>query len=105
MYQDVSKEAYFKNHQHVEILDVSFKPLKKVLKKLIFHTFWLDMCKFMRIRIQLKNLYADSDADPDFNLMWMLIRMWTHFTIMMLILADPYPDPQLCCIQDNQSKV
>jgi hypothetical protein len=36
--------------------------------RLIFHTFRLDICKLMRIRfrIQLINVEADPDADPDF---------------------------------------
>jgi hypothetical protein len=77
------------------------KPLEKCSNRLIFHTFWLDMCKFMRIQIQLINFDADPDADldPDFNLMRMLIPMWSQVTIMMWIFAELYPDPQHCCIQ------
>jgi hypothetical protein len=49
-------------------LDPSFKKKVRTLEKcynmLIFHTFWLDIYKLMRIRfrIQLVNI----DADPDF---------------------------------------
>jgi hypothetical protein len=41
------------------------KRLKKGLNRLISHTFWLDICKLMRIRIQLINLDEDPDANPD----------------------------------------
>jgi hypothetical protein len=42
----------------------------------------------MRVRIHLENF----DADPDYYLMRMLIRMRFQITKMMRILADP--DPQ-----------
>ncbi len=59
----------------------------------IFHAFWLDISKFMRIRIQLINFDADPNADPDpeFYLMRMRIRMRIKVTTMMRILADPDP--------------
>ncbi len=67
---------------------------------LILKTFWLDICKLMRTRIQFRiqliNFDADpgADPDPDFYSMWMRIRMRTQ-VIKMRILADPdpYPDP------------
>ncbi len=62
--------------------------MKKCKKRLIFHTFWLDICKLIRIRIHLIHL----DGDPDFYLMRTLIRTRFQVTKMMRILPDT--DPQ-----------
>ncbi len=49
----------------------SSNPWKSAKRGLhIFHTFWLDICKLMRIRI-----WINFDADPVFYLMRMRIRM------------------------------
>jgi hypothetical protein len=65
------------------------KPLKKCENRLIFHTFWRDICKLMLIRIRFR-IQLFIDANPDFYLM----RMWIQVTKMLLIIADP--DPQHC---------
>jgi len=60
----------------------------------MFHKFWLDICKFIQIRIQLLNFDADPDPDghpdPDFYLMGM--RMRIQVTKIIRIVVDP--DPQ-----------
>jgi hypothetical protein len=69
--------------------DTSFKkmlkPLKKCINRLI-PTFWLDICKLMRIRMRFRNQLINLDADPDFYLI--------QVTKMMQILADSDPDPR-----------
>ncbi len=76
--------------------DPSFKKRLKLLKKcqnrLMFYTFWLDICKLMRIRFRIQLINFDADPDPDFYLMRTRIRMRLQVTKMMRILADP--DPQ-----------
>jgi hypothetical protein len=57
---------------------------------LIFHTFWLDICKLIRIRILFQIQLINFDADPDFYFMLMRIQG----AKMMRILADS--DPQHC---------
>jgi hypothetical protein len=47
---------------------------KKCSKRLIFHTFWLVICKFMRIRFRIQ-LNTDADPNPDFYLMRMRIQV------------------------------
>jgi hypothetical protein len=87
--------------------DHSFKKkaqtLEKGLNRLIFHIFWLDICKLMRMRIrfriQLRNF--DPDPDPDFYLMRMRIWMRNQAIKMMLIFA--VPDPQHCWAQNLQN--
>jgi hypothetical protein len=70
--------------------------LKSDLKnRLIFHAFWLDICKLMRIRIrfliQIINFDADPYADPDYYLMLELIRVRIQVSKMMLHnTADSY---------------
>jgi hypothetical protein len=63
-----------------------------MLNMLIFYTFWLDICKLMRIRIRIwiriQLINFDADPDSDFYLM----RMRIQVTKMMRILADR--DPQ-----------
>ncbi len=48
--------------------DPSFKKqaqsLKTCYKRLIFHKFWLDICKLMQMRIQVTNMMRIL-ADPD----------------------------------------
>ncbi len=41
------------------------KPLKKCLNRLIFHTFWLDICKLIRIRFRIQLITFDVDPDAD----------------------------------------
>ncbi len=65
------------------------KPLKKCLNRRIFHTFWLDTCKLMRIRIRFRIQLINFYADPDF-----MTRMRIQVTKVMRILADLDPDPQ-----------
>jgi hypothetical protein len=48
------------------------KNLEKVLNRL--RTFWLVICKLMRIRIQLITFHADPDPDPTFHLIRIQIR-------------------------------
>jgi hypothetical protein len=57
-------------HVDVDGVDLDADP-DSTCYRLIFHTFWLDIYKLMRIRIQLINF----DADPDFYLMRMRIRI------------------------------
>ncbi len=63
----------------------------KIQFRLILHTFWLDICRLIRIWIPLINF----DADPDFYLMRIRIQVTKMMRIqvpkMMRILADPYP--------------
>jgi hypothetical protein len=87
--------------------DHSFKKkaqtLEKGLNRLIFHIFWLDICKLMRMRIRfrIQLINFDADPDPDFYLMRMRIWMRIQVTKMMLIFA--VPDPQHCWAQNLQN--
>ena len=63
-------------------LSLQIKAQKKCSNRLIFHTFWLVICKFMRIRFGIQL----------FTLMQMRIRMRIQVTN---IVADPNPDPRV----------
>jgi hypothetical protein len=65
--------------------------LEKGLNRLIFHTFWLDICKLMRTRIRFRIQLINYDADPDPVFYMTLMRI--QVTKMMRILADPDADP------------
>jgi hypothetical protein len=68
--------------------DPSFKKRHKYLKKrqirLIFNTFWLDICKLIRIRFRIQLINFD----------WMRIWMQIQVTKILRILHDADPDPQ-----------
>jgi hypothetical protein len=52
-------------------------PRKSAKMAYMFHTFWFDICKLMRIRVRfrIQLINFDADSDVDFYLMRMRIRI------------------------------
>ncbi len=85
----------------ISYLQTKAQTLEKVLNRLIFHTFWLDICKLMRIRIRFRNQLINFDADPAFYLMrmriqvtkMMRIRIHNRFFTWILLVGDDEAGP------------
>jgi hypothetical protein len=88
--------TFHQNPDH--IFHIKAQTLKKCSNRLIFHTFWLFICKSMRIRIQLTTLMwsrililFDADQDPDFLVMRIRIRVPKIMRIRIHNTAEKYP--------------